>query len=326
MRSVFTAFSLVFISIIYLLKVDTYDLYTYTLTVDYPFFFEPGFAYLVYSLSLIFEENRAVIAFIQFLLAILIFFASVRVWNSKYFTKDRNLIFLLVLIIGSIFFTLGVNNAIRQCFAGSFLILALVYTSEKKYFISLLFTFFAFMFHFSSIFLSVIMYIMWFMIIIMNKTNIQINSFILRFIALLFFTVISIISYYTLYQLADFAGYSNYFGRSIGVGGEGTRTGIVSKVVSVFFYFCLSETLIKSIAFKNNLFRFIFLLRYFFIAFLVVLAIFQENELGSRILYYYFLIELLSMICLFKLKHNLPGIVIFLFYGFALNAWNIIQI
>ncbi|MBD3799760.1 MAG: hypothetical protein IE883_07815, partial [Epsilonproteobacteria bacterium] len=193
----FNLFFLFLLFVIYVFKDPTYDLVGYLGYFSDPYPLEDFLFYTITDFFVFFGDPLITLWFYFFINLFLIIF-SVKI-NEK-FGVNYNLVVLSVLVLGSVFFVLGTQNAIRQQLALSFFLLYLSLSygsvfSFKNIFLIFLFTFIATGFHWSSYFYFSLYYLFVLFFPLKNK-----------FIFLVYIGLGILIYYLILYYMPD----SNY--------------------------------------------------------------------------------------------------------------------
>jgi hypothetical protein len=298
---------------IYLLKPDTFDIISYTEAMNYPFIFEVGYAFLSYWVHHFIQDPRVSLYIVQIILALL--------FISLYKKTGTGLIGIAI-IVSSVAFSLGVNNDIRQAYASIFLIYSLLLFFEKKHIYSIILVFLAMTFHKSSIlfyifsiygYLNYILYLR----VKINNRSISFSIYLLSSFFIIFLGI------FFLWFLLNNGFYKGYKEMNMTV--DSGRTLLSIKVFSISVVFLMSELFTK-INYKNlNYLNFFRVLRISFLILLFYLSFRQGfNELGSRVMYFYYIIEMMLLLYLFKYNQKKAVVSILFFYGFALNVLNII--
>lgn len=319
-------FSCISIIIIYLLKEDTYDIIAYTQAVNYPFIFEIGYAILSYTIHLFVQNERLTVLIIQLILSTLFFSLIFQIKNKKDFL---NFIIYILLIVSSLAFTLGVNNVLRQAFASIFIIWAFFLLHNKKYISSIFLVFLSVLFHKSSLLFYLFILESSLIIEFFFKKKIYIPSKELKkylslgsIIFLQSFAIIIVLI--LLYLLLIHGFYSEYAKNTLGLE-NGTRKPLYIKVFFIIIVFLLSEYFLGNYKRINLFFEKIRFLRLSLLILLILLSFnINFNELGSRVMYYYYVVELLFMLKAWEYNYKWSTILVLFFYGFALNALHIL--
>ena len=308
----------VFISIliyffIYMSKSDTFDILAYTKAMSYPFIFEPGYAFISYWVNFFIADSRLSLFFIQVLLAILFFSLT---------KKTDKTIINISFVISSVAFILGVNNVIRQAFSSVFLIYSLFFLIEKKYLFSILVLIIAVLFHKSAILFYFFIFFSYFSYKFYLKIKIKKRLLPLG-IYILFIFLCMVICVEVLWIILNSGFYEEYMNRNMAI--NNIRTILFIKVLALVLVFIVSEKLIKISYKRYNLLNIFRIQRMNLLILLLILSLNPGfNELGSRIMYFYYMIEMMLLIYLYQFKQKRAVVSILFFYAFALNAMNIL--
>jgi len=315
LRIPFLCLSFALFWFIYLLKPDTYDIINYTNAVSYPYF-EPLFSLIIIALAS-FLSNRAVILVIQILVGVLTYL-TVRVYIAdEESIWEKGIAYILAFF--SVAFTLGVNNALRQFMASLIIFISIwEFLNHRK-----VLSFFVFLFtpfiHFS----SVLIYLLSIVILTFSERyyfSDEKLTFSMNLVRLLFF-ILAIVGIIALPVLISFTPYAAYLDRNISSG----RVDFTLKYLLVLFSFLVSEFFFGEIDKGEYVFSQLRILRMFFIILMFVFSFFNSmNEMASRVLAFYFTLDML-VLCLSYVKGYKTGaFVINLSYAFAINAINVI--
>jgi hypothetical protein len=307
--------SLIVLIYIYAAKNDSYDIFSYTSAVSHSYIFEPLYAALVAAINFFIKDPRSVIAVVQSVLAIL--------WITMIFAvkKEKRPVALFI-IVSSLMFTLSVNNGLRQGIAIVFIIYSIFSLLNSRYFLFLFLSLVAFGFHESSILFSLLVMIIFviFEYGYMKRgsyRSISSSTFILIIFLLAAFGLVLL----DVLMLSGF--YSEYTDRVITF--ENGRVPLYIKIFPLMFIFLISEYFCgrySRVAPQLTLFRF---LRLFVILMVSMLAFNRGfDEMGSRVLMFYFGVELLFSILAFEQGKNKSAVIILVGYAFAINAWRIL--
>jgi hypothetical protein len=126
---------------------------------------------------------------------------------------------------------------------------------------------------------------------------------------------LALISYYLINQSI----YAGYIGIDMS---EGERTGLLAKSLILLVIFVVSENILKFRSISSEI-DYLRKLRAFFLFFPVALALIGSyEEIGSRILYYYFWVELILLLLLAERGFNKTIAFVLVSYAFAFNVWN----
>ncbi|WP_338355664.1 EpsG family protein [uncultured Marinobacter sp.] len=311
-RAIFVFLSLSIFTYIYIVKPDAYDIFVYVDSVSYPFIFEPVFGFLLWSLSLVFEENRVVIFFVQAILALLFVFLCLKVNKNNFWMA-------LALVLFSVSFTLSVNNILRQGFSSVLLILFVFSLIERKGWLATFLFFLAAGFHLSSIAFGAVSLVIFLSYIFFRGRRALFRPVSPGFVLVLIL-IIAGASFSFLGILLNLGFYSVYDGMVF----SQNRVPLYLKVAPIFLIFAISEFFLvrKAVSERLELIR---VLRAFFIIFTCFLALdWRFDEIGSRILFFYFYLELaFQLLCLNERRFK-PMLISSLGAAFALNAWNVL--
>ena len=305
--------------IIFIFGSDTYDILSYSKSINSPNQFEFLFAKNLEILKYLGLESRTIIYFVQLELLILLAISAFLI--SK---KDFLIIFAILSI--SIFYFLTVFNNLRQGFSCLFLLFAFLFSKNKKFFLTLVMMFIAQLFHKSSIFFIIIIFSIFLICDVKNKKDFfRVNDFFKYFFILFPLCTLSLALYFKLYQYIDlpFLGYfldtrtPHY-----------SRTGIIIKTLMVILVYVISEIIIdieikiEKIKFEK-FFNELRLYRFFIINFIIITYFFQLYDLQSRFLFFYWFLEILMCLkAIQNKKFAFFNITIILTYVFAINAIN----
>ncbi len=286
-----------------------YDILAYTETVGYPEIYEPIFSYILKFISFYIEEPSNVILITQLLLGC---FFIVTIFFFK-----RNKLLLLCVITSSVFFFLSIANNLRQGFATLFMIYGILLLFRKRYFIACVVFFLSPFLHYSSFFFIGILLSLGFLLRkLYHKRTLGTIYFITSIMALVSFILFK--------SLLPLMQYADYYGRILTLNNE--RTVLWLKLIPVGGIYIFLEVYFFRFKKINWKVDFVRLNRTFLIIFLTLLALSPTfDEIGSRILFFYFGIELLFQLKLIEINKFQPVFLITLAYTFAFNVWNIIS-
>lgn len=306
-RVVYQLLAIVSFLLIILLKKDTYDIFSYTQAVNYSEVFEPGFHYLISFFKLFSDKSRMIISGVQ----VFIFLLAT---GLIFFFRDKRF-FKFSLIISSLFLVLAVNNALRQGIATILILYGLVHLLERHFLKTILYFLLAISFHFSSIvftFLIILVYLF-------LKSSIESNRFIR---SIVFMILGGALSSLLISAVVKLAGYEVYLNTVLTENNE--RTPLLIKLIPIIAVFLISEFFV-GFKFKFKMIDFMRSLRYFLIFLLLPLAFLPGlDELGARILFFYFGLEMLLLLFLVEYRFFQPTFWILLSYTLAFNAWNVL--
>jgi len=306
LRIPFLCLSFAFFWFIYLLKPDTYDIINYTNAVSYPYF-EPLFSLIMLALILVIQTLIGVLTY----LTVKVYIADEEsIW-------EKGIAYTLAFF--SVAFTLGVNNALRQFMASLIIFISIwEFLNHRK-----VLSFFVFLFtpfiHFS----SVLFYLLSIVILTFSERyyfSDEKLTFSMNLVRLLFF-ILAIVGIIALPILISYTSYAGYLDRNISSG----RVDFTLKYLLVLFSFLVSEFFFGEIDKDEYVFSQLRILRMFFIILMFVFSFFNSmNEMASRVLAFYFTLDML-VLCLSYVKGYKTGaFVINLSYAFAINAINVI--
>ncbi len=315
-RSLYALLSIVFFAIIFIFKNDTYDLVSYTAIFASNasgYDKEPLFASFVRGINAFVADPRGALYVYQVLLLVLV--SSIII----FFKNDRLLI--LSVLLSSVAVMLAVNNNLRQGTASILILVALLLYLKGYKKTSILLGLSATGFHLSTPFFLATIVGLGKIFKSMHPVYFSRKRLLMiRFYIVGFFLAILAGSLFTL--ILDYSRYFNYSGVIMTQGNE--RTPLALKVWLVFFALVVSEFILKlrSIDHDVDLLRF---LRFSILSLVGVLS-FSPNfdEIGSRILYFYFVLEMGLLALLISRRLYTTAFVIILSYAFATNVWNIL--
>lgn len=312
-KILYILFSLYVYIVIYLLKQDTFDLIIYKEYIGNPIKFETGYTWLSMNLNLLLEDSHLVLRAIQFIL-LFCFLYSIKFVKSE----KKDTLMMIVIILSSAAFILGVNNVIRQAFASLFIIWALLNIVNKQYILSFMLLILAILFHKSSILLYVFLiysYLVYEMIY--KKYNFSIGASLLVHILL---SLVGLLGLYILFKNGFYTSYAN-----MNMIGDGIRTLFSIKIVAISMVFLASEKFLYDYNRDSSLFEIFRFIRMFLLVFLILLSFNPGiDELGARIMYYYFMVEMFLMLYSWNNERKLSVVIILSSYLFAINAINIL--
>ena len=125
-----------------------------------------------------------------------------------------------------------------------------------------------------------------------------------------------------LYAFTDILFYSSYREMNLTIDNE--RTSLETKALALFLLSFTSEMFMRfqKIDYEIDFIRF---LRLFFLFFIFFISFYENfDEIGARISYFYYIIELGLLCYLLNKKLYYPSCAIILFYSMAFNVWNIL--
>jgi hypothetical protein len=330
-RGFYALFSFIVISIIYIIKTDHYDIPHYIELAKNPFVFQDiGFSYLL-SFFYLFTDNEVfVIRLTQCFIVICFLFYGLlvnktpSVIHGAKFSKKEPLIYTILLIIMSVAFTLGINNGLRQGLSGLLALFFLFFLIEKKYFLALLFSLPTILIHGSGIyFLTLILLLYVFLKLFFFHSYIRIRlSFGLTLASIYIFGIICGLLLSELISFSDV--YSQYANKVLLVEGS-ERLSLPLKLIPIIGIYLISEVIGSKYSVENEHITSIRFLRALFLSLTVTLAFFNGlDELGARMLYYYFLIELAAIIFFWINQNKNAAVFIIFTYTFAINSIHVL--
>ncbi len=315
--------SLIFFFVIFILKPDTFDIHTYTVIVNQTQNYEIFFAKIIDLISFFVEDDRKVITVYQ------IIFLCLASSILFFFREDNYKILILAIIFSSVAVMLGVHNNLRQGTASILILLGIFAYINRYKKTSVILTLSSLGFHDSSIlFILMIIFSSYFFSNLYKKLNIKGNIRCILLIYALpifvsFFT--SVFTYFLVHYVDHLTigktSYINYL-RSFNYGEF--RTPLTTKALLILILVFTSEIFmkLKSINYNIDLFRY---LRIFILMFCLFVSFFENfSEIGNRILYIYYIIDIGLLCLLASNKYYNTVTIILIGYAFAFNVWNIV--
>lgn len=328
-RFYYAIFALFLFFLIYLLKDDHYDIPHYIDLAKNPFAFaEIGFTYLLGFFYLFTNNPETVIRMTQFFIASLFllygYLAHSYIGANYKEIKRNSVLYVFIIVIMSVSFTLGVNNGLRQALSGIIALCSLLFLVEKRYIFSLLLALLAIFFHGSGIFFIALTFVLFFILKLFffhNNLKIKFTPFLIVFSV----TVLGVICGFLLKEFISYSdAYFNYSNKVLVFEGN-ERFLLYIKVLPILVIFLISEFLAGRYSVQRIHLSTMRLLRVLFLSIVITLSFFaQLDELGSRILYYYFLIEMAVIIFYWLHQHKFAAVFIIFSYSLALNAIHIL--
>ena len=241
--------------------------------------------------------------FVLLLASLLVFF----------YTRQRLLI--LAVILSSVAVMLAFNNALRQGAASLFLAYAVLFLIRGGYLKVIACCVLAFGFHASSAVFALLIVGVWILFECIPEFRRVANELFL----LLPFLVIGT---FLLPELLSVAGYSAYLDMDLSA--FENRTGLLEKASLLFLIVCAGELMLRgrSISREADFLRILRATFVFVPLFFAATNGFQE--LGSRILFFYYFIEVMFLGALIERGYINTGVVIIVAHAFAFNVWNMI--
>ena len=312
LRAAYVLLSFSIFCFIYLIKPDTYDILAYVDAVSYAYVFEPLFALMVLLFGHFTSDERAVILLVQALLALFLI-------SISFIVRPNSRLIAVSLILFSVFFSLAVNNALRQGFSSFFLIIFCFSLIKKHYLFGIICFLIAIGFHlsavaFAAVLLGVYLAFLFFRSELLGFRPLSVaNSY-------LILAVISAFGYVLIDFILSAGFYSNYDGMEL----VKERVPLFVKFVPIFLIFIASEFFLWNK--KNSVsLQLVRHWRAFFIFFVAVMSLDARfSEIGARILFFYFGIDLVFQ--LHCLNHKFFKSLLTSVFGsaFAINAWNVL--
>ena len=121
--------------------------------------------------------------------------------------------------------------------------------------------------------------------------------------------------------IVSYTPYASYLNRNITEG----RIDFTIKYLPILFVFLLSEHFFGKIKKEDYIFPQLRIIRTFFTVFMFFFIFFNSlNELASRVLAFYFTLEMIVLSLAYVKGYKTGAIIINLSYAFAINAINVI--
>jgi hypothetical protein len=304
LEAMFGFFAIISSIFIFICQPVTYDINSYIAAVDNVSGFEPIFAEIIELISLFQPVSSKVVQIIQWGL---VFMTPIILLYFK-----RRYLLLLGIVLSSVAFMLAFGNVLRQGFASFFLILSLLFLLRKQFAFSLICVVLAQGFHSSSFYFAVFNYSLY----IAHMRGLFPRQLVLSFFYIFSFSLgLALISNYLINQSI----YAGYIGTDMS-GGE--RTGLLAKSLILLVIFVVSENILKFRSISSEI-DYLRKLRAFFLFLPIALALIGSyEEIGSRILYYFFWVELILLLLLAERGFNKTIAFVLVSYAFAFNVWN----
>ena len=322
LKFVYSIICIILFFIIFFFKDDSFDIGGYTTLASAPGVFELFYSGIIDILQLFVNDNRTVIYIYQLLLVCLA--------SSIIFFFKENRFLILAVLLSSVAMMLGVHNNLRQGTASIWILLGIISFIEGKKKIGVLSILISTGFH-SSSYLFIILIstlgIMYKYFVPKNPLNRHIRIFyaysICIVLSLVYLFMFSMVINLPLAQSGRI-DWSIYIGMDL-VANDPDRVNHQLKILILFLFWLSTEFLLKarSIDFQLDFIRY---LRQFFIMFVVSLSFFpQFNEVGNRILYLYYIMEMGMLCYLIDRRIYVLTVFILLSYTFAFNVWTIFR-
>jgi hypothetical protein len=308
-RPVFALIGLVIFLAIVVIKEDAYDLIVYAEAIDSNSYgyFELMFAGLIGSLANFTTNSSYVLILIQAILSAMIMLTGL-------FFRQNFIICALIAAL-SVFLLMASNNALRQGFSTAFLIYAMIFVLRKHYILSLVCVVAAFYFHKSAVLFASTFYFIAVIDQFFYRSRLAyMRSWVVSSMGVLLAFGFSLLLGYT--------SYGHYY--QMDFSSESDRVVLYLKIILIAFLMILVDYVILRKPVGREL-RYFKTLRLFIVSLLVGMSgIGSFDEIGSRILFFYFGVELLYMMYLVNVNRYLPVVIILLSYTFAFNVWNVL--
>ena len=315
LKTIYSILSLSLTFIIFNFKPDTYDIISYTKSVGNPQGFETLFRYLILTFSLITNDSRLVVTYYQLL--ILCLSASI----ILLFRNNR--ILILATIFSSVAVILATHNNLRQGTSSLLILIGILLFLRGNIFLFLLPMFLSYGFHLSSVFFiscCLITYLLYVFFLSKSQKKSDLNMHLIYISSF----VIGLAFAFTFYLLSklEIIIYLNYVGLNLTIDNE--RTPLDTKVIALIVLSFTTELFLRfsKVNYQVDYIRFLKLAFLFFIFFISLNKDF--DEIGARISYFYYVIEMGLLCYLLDKKIYLPSVIIIFFYAFAFNVWNIL--
>ena len=325
---VFLSFSL--FSVIYFIKRDHYDIPHYIELAKNPQVFDDvGFGYVLNFFYLFTDNPEFVVRCTQCLIALIFliygYLAHINFDFTNRTIKKESVLYIFLLIIMSVAFTLGVNNGLRQAFSGILVLYMLLFIIERKYLLAVFIAVPSIFLHGSGLYfllLCLLLFIFLKLFYFYSILKIRL-SFLVTLFCVCMAGVISglLLSEYISYSEV----YSQYSNKILLITGN-ERLSLSLKLFPIFFIFLFSEIFGGKYSVHNIHLSTLRFLRLLFISLCITLAFFMNlDELGARMLYFYFLIEMALIIFFWLNSNKFASIFITFSYAFAINALHILS-
>jgi len=309
MRSVYALIGLVLFMAIAVLKEDTHDLIAYTQIIDAGVYIDYEFLFsgLIVVLKNFTISTDNILNLIQIILFVLIMFVAV-------FFRQKIIICALLAVL-SVFLFMATNNVLRQGFSVVLLLYSMIFLLKKHYIISLAFVMMALLFHKSAIFFIIITYFIYVAHRLFGVLRLNyISHVIVIFLGILLSFGLSLLLVYT--------SYSNYYDITFFDGSY--RVDLHLKIIPIAVLMMLIDYIMLRRAGEQEI-CYLKALRLLIVSLLVGLSVIGNfDEIGSRILFFYFGVELLYMMYLINFNRYRPVVAILFSYTFAFNVWNVL--
>ena len=305
--------------IIFIFGNDTYDILSYTKSINSPYQFELLFSKNLEILKSFGFESRNIIYIIQFEI---ILFLSVFV----YFLSRGNFLILFAILSVSIFYYLTLYNNLRQGFSCIFIFFAYYFLKNKKFFLTFIALCIVPLFHKSGIFFISILAILFLIFDVKRKkNNYNIKDFIKFSLILIPLTALLLSIYFKLFEFIDLP-YLGYFMSDRSV--HFTRSDQNTKTIILILIYLITEIIIDLEVKHNKInleknFNELRFFRLIIVNFIIISFIFQLYDLQSRFLFFYWFLEItMCLQATVNKKFIFFRLITILSYMFAINAIN----
>jgi hypothetical protein len=303
------------------------DILKYTEQISSPHQFELLFAYNITLLKDFFNlDPKTIIYVIQY--ELLLFFLLL---VYKYSGKEKNNRLILMLSICSVFFYLSFFNNLRQSFSLIFFGLFFLFYFEKKFYLSVISIIIGYNFHNTIIYFLLFTLLFSFILRHYSSKTLKYPNLREHIIVVIILSVIfGLLFYFLRTELADIQ-YFNYLDKEILA--TSSRIPVVYKLILMTVIYIISETLLGRNKIVSKFFQHIRFLRTVTLALLIfplfwlLFNIEVQNliDFTSRILFFYFFIELIYVAELIKYNTGKKTITFLLItHIFAFNVYKLI--
>ena len=313
-NKIYAYLSLFLFFIIFIFKTDTFDLISYERLFRFNQYqhYEYFFVKIIDFIRIITSDSRIVITLYQ------LFMIGVASSIIFYFRKQKLL--TLAIIFSSVMFMLAINNNLRQGTSSIITLLGIISIFEGNKKLGFLLLMSSIGFHGSTVYFLLIISFLGLIFPLAYSIYYRDKNSMIFLYSICF--SIAIISAYLIQYFTIMTKFYVYEGMNLTI--DTHRTGLLLKSILILLSSLVVEMFLKfkKINFKIDLLRF---LKLFFV--LVVLSLSFDiafDEIGSRILYYYFMFELGLLIYLINLNLYKTAVLILLSYMFAFNVINIL--
>lgn len=313
----YTIISLALFFVIFLFKVNTFDLIAYERLIEFNDYhnYEFFFVKILNLLSLTTSDSKMIIKTYQ------LFMVGIALSITFFFRNQKLLI--LAIILSSVAFMLAVNNNLRQGTASLIILLSIISYIEGNKKLSIILLISSIGFHYSSIYFLLIT--ISFGLVFKFESSLSYRYRDIKFNMIFIYILSAIIALsfsFFILEFTKFTYFSSY--ESMNLSNNNHRTKLTEKALIITILSIIVELFLKfrKINYKIDLFRFF---KICFIFIILAISFFDAfDEIGSRILFFYFIIELGLLIYLVNFKFYNTTVLILLSYMFAFNVINIL--